>query len=119
MSSRLLELIAKNANRPGEERDKAYHQGTSDARLSGLEREPFIEQVNAAAPSFEILAAFQTPMQAGANSSAPDPAVVSPAHERRKGIEDQLRAWEMLMQRQHQRLDLRFFEIHENTFCQE
>jgi len=61
---------------------------------------------------------FQGPVTTGADFGKGDSEVIRPAEKRREGIEDQLRAWEMLLHCQHQRLDLRFFKVHQNTLGQ-
>ena len=108
----------KNTYRPGEEWNKAYLPGTAQARFRVLEGKPFIEQADAVAPLFEVLTVFQGPVQVGADSGTGNPAVVRPAHERRIGIEDQLRTWKMCFHCQHQRFDLSFFKVHEDALGQ-
>jgi hypothetical protein len=114
LHSAFLRAVKKNPDPLVEKWNKAHFPGTAQTRLRVLERKPFIAQAEAAAPSFEIPAVFQSPMQMGADSGPGDPEGMRPAEERRIRVENQLRTPETAPQRQHQRFDLLFREVHEN-----
>jgi len=79
----LSKPVVENARGFDQQWHKPYPSNTSQARLRASEGEPLIEQADAIAPSFEILAAFQGPVTTGADFGAGDPAVVLREEERR------------------------------------
>ena len=107
-----------DASSPGRERDVAHPSNVGQSWLRPVEVPPLVEQVDAVTPAFDLLTAPEPPAEAGAELGDGKAEVAHPDVERRKRVKDELRAWEMVTQRQHQRLHLRFFEVHQNTFGQ-
>jgi hypothetical protein len=95
-----------------------HPSNVGQSRLRPVEVSPLVEQVDAVAPAFDLLAAPEPPMVTGAELGDGQAEVVRPDEERREGIDDQLRAWEMLSQHQHQRLNLRLLKVHQDAFGQ-
>ena len=60
------ELIMENAQDPGKEWNVAHPTNMSQPRLRAIKVTPLAEQTNSWRPAFEVPAAFQPPVVAGA-----------------------------------------------------
>jgi hypothetical protein len=84
-----------------------------------VKKAPLVEQADTIAPAFDLLSAPETPAHKACKRRVGEIAVTQPDFERPPNIKDQLCTWEMVAQRAHQRLDLRFCKVDENGFGQE
>jgi hypothetical protein len=69
----LSKPVVENACGFGQQWNIAYPSNVSQARLRTTEGESLIEQADAIAPSFDVLAASQGPVTTGADFGADDP----------------------------------------------